>query len=291
MSRAFFTTFWEEVKKTLLLAFQRIFTDGKMPESFSKGLVCLIPKGGDNLDLRQWRPITLLSTAYKGLAKMMSATLRPWRPEIIHDTHTGFVEDRSILDNIFTFFEATEWAQQERQPLAIMLLDFEKAYDRVDWAFLEGTLLRLCFQQQWIAGISGLYRSANSKMVIGRRMGDAFRLQKSVRHGCPLAPYLFILFAEAMSYFLRDRATGICDLLDSEYADDTSLYEQDGEETFEIVRVALDTFCLARGAKINWNKSIGFLTDPHSSMYPIPPLHGDITGAFHGFREATPPGI
>ena len=45
---------------------------------------------------------------------MVSAILRPWLPEIIHDTQTGFVQDRSILDNIFTFFEAAEWAQQER---------------------------------------------------------------------------------------------------------------------------------------------------------------------------------
>lgn len=133
-----------------------------------------------------------------------------------------------------------------------MLLDFEKAYDRVDWDFWEGTLLRLGFPQLWIVGISSLYRSATSRMIIGGRLGDAFRLERSVRQGCPLATYLFILFVESMS---RDRATCIRglrlplgveeDLLDSEYADDTTLYVEDSEETFETVRVALDTFCLA----------------------------------------------
>lgn len=86
----------------------------------------------ESLGIRQWRPITLLPTAYKALAKMISA--RVWRilPEIIHDTQTFFVQDCSILDNIFTFIEATEWVQHSEQHLAMLLLNFEKAYDRID---------------------------------------------------------------------------------------------------------------------------------------------------------------
>ena len=75
-----------------------------MPESLVSGLICLLPKGGD----RQWRPITLLPTTYKILAKMISGYIHPLLPDLIHDTQTGFVQDRSILDNIFTFSEATE---------------------------------------------------------------------------------------------------------------------------------------------------------------------------------------
>ena len=134
-----------------------------MLESLASGLICLIPKGGDRLEIRQWRPITLLPTAYKILAKMISNRIRPLLPDLIHDTQTGFVQDRSILDNIFTFSEATEWAQHSGQHLAILLLDFEKAYDRVDWSFLEGTLSRFGFPDEWIRGISSLYRSASSR--------------------------------------------------------------------------------------------------------------------------------
>ena len=116
-----------------------------MPESLSSGLICLIPKGGDRQEIRHWRPITLLTTAYKILAKMISARVRPLLPDLIHDTQIGFVQDRSILDDVFTFSEATEWTQHSGQHLAILLLDFEKAYDRVDWSFLESTMERLGF--------------------------------------------------------------------------------------------------------------------------------------------------
>ena len=71
--------------------------------------------------------------------------LWPILPDLIHDTQIGFVQDCNILDNVFTFSEATECAQHSGQHLAILLLNFEKAYDRVDWSFLEGTLERLGF--------------------------------------------------------------------------------------------------------------------------------------------------
>ena len=103
-----------------------------MPESLSSCLICLILKGGDRQEIHQWHPITLLTTAYKILTKMISARVRPLLPDLIHDTHTGFVQDHSILNNVFTFFEATEWAQHSGQYLAILLLDFKKAYNRVD---------------------------------------------------------------------------------------------------------------------------------------------------------------
>ena len=73
-------------------------------------------------------------------------------------TQSGFVQDRSILDIILTFLEATEWAQHSGQHLAILLLDFEKAYDSVDWLFLEGTLFQLGFPKVWIRVIVALYQ-------------------------------------------------------------------------------------------------------------------------------------
>ena len=86
-----------------------------------------------------------MPSVYKILARMLSARLRPFLPDLIHSSQMGFVQDQSILDNVFTFYEVVEWARQSHQPIAIMLLDFEKAYDRVDWDFLEGSMLRMGF--------------------------------------------------------------------------------------------------------------------------------------------------
>ena len=77
---------------------------------------------------------------------MISARVFPLLPDLIHNTQTEFIQDHSILDNIFTFSKATKWAQHSGQHLAVLLLDFEKAYGRVDWCFLEGTFFNWAFR-------------------------------------------------------------------------------------------------------------------------------------------------
>ncbi|MCO5561093.1 hypothetical protein L7F22_014714 [Adiantum nelumboides] len=129
LTRQFFAQYWDLVSQPL----QEGFDTGCMPQSMSSGIISLIPKGGDASTLQQWRPITLMSSVYKILDRMITARLRPFLPDLIHSSQKGFVRDCSILDNVVTFYEAVEWARQTDQPTAIMLFDFEKAYDRVDW--------------------------------------------------------------------------------------------------------------------------------------------------------------
>ena len=98
--------------------------------------------------------------------------------------------------------------------------------------------------------------------------GERFRLSRSVRQGCPLAPFLFLFVAEAMSTFLTAQDTGLRglqlpirtaeELLDSEFADDTAVYLQGGEENLRRFASAMERFCRASGALINWHKSCGF---------------------------------
>ena len=81
-----------------------------------------------------------MNSANKILAKTLSLTLQPRIGSLIHAMQMGFVKERSILDNIFTFWEAVSLARLQAHPIAVLLLDFEKAYDRVDWSFLEETM-------------------------------------------------------------------------------------------------------------------------------------------------------
>lgn len=88
LTRQFFTEFWDALHVTLLQGLQQIFDSGCMPPSLCSGLIALIPKGGVSTSLRQWRPITLLSSVYKILGRMISARLRPFMPDLIHFSPT-----------------------------------------------------------------------------------------------------------------------------------------------------------------------------------------------------------
>lgn len=100
-------------------------------------------------------------------------------------------------------------ARMQWEDLVVLLLDFEKAYDRVDWGFLEGTLSRFGFEDAWIRGISALYTTACSQVLMAGGRGPSFALSRSVRQGCPLAPFLFLFFVEAMSIYLAAEEVGL----------------------------------------------------------------------------------
>ena len=152
-----------------------------MPQEWKEGLIYMIPKTSGQLEeLSQWRPITLLNVIYKILAKTIARRLQPYLSELIHDTQTGFLQERSIFDNIILFWEMVTIAEVQKQDLAVLFLDFEKAYDRVDWDFMEGTLARMGFPSNWIRGVSALYRNASSSLLFAGDIGRRFFISRSV---------------------------------------------------------------------------------------------------------------
>jgi len=77
-----------------------------------------------------------LGSIYKVLAKTLARRIQTDLTEIIKPNQTGFVEGRSILDNVFMAQEGLGWAEENNQDLVLLLLDFEKAFDRIKWDFL-----------------------------------------------------------------------------------------------------------------------------------------------------------
>ena len=110
---------------------------------------------------------------------------------------------------------------------------------------------------------------------MARGRSPVFELLRSVRQGCPFAPFLFLFFAETLSVYLRAEGVGLIglqmlirgeELLDAAFANDTSLYLHGQEAKLRRAECAIESFCAASGAKINWQKTVGFWV----SDMPIP---------------------
>jgi len=108
--------------------------------------------------------------------------------------------------------------------------------------------------------VTSLYQDVTSAINLNGIPGLDFKLERSVRLGCPLAPYLFILATDVLGYMLADPKYGIEGLAggqirDQTFADDTALYLQGSPANLGRARDVLQIFCSTSGAKVNWKKS------------------------------------
>ncbi len=108
----FFQEYVNEVALTLLLAFKAMLTWGLTSEYINKGMITLILKSRDHSKLGNWRPITLLGSIYKILAKTLARRIQEFLLLVIRPNQTDFVEGRSILDNNFLAQGVLVWAPE-----------------------------------------------------------------------------------------------------------------------------------------------------------------------------------
>lgn len=116
-----------------------------MPIDLNVGIIALITKDGDPTLPKNYKPISLLGGFYKILAKLLALRIQPLLLALIRPSQTCFIYGQDIVQNIFLAQEAMTWAIKGKQDLALLLLDFEKAFDRLNWDFMEGILQKLGF--------------------------------------------------------------------------------------------------------------------------------------------------
>ena len=103
-----------------------------MPTSLVEGMIDLIPKATEwCVELRQWHPIPILNMAYKILEKILAQWMARFLPDIIHESQTWLISSRCIFHNVLLLWEAMALANRSVSSPTILLVDFEKAYDRV----------------------------------------------------------------------------------------------------------------------------------------------------------------
>jgi len=88
---------------------------------------------------------------------------------------------KNILDNNLLAQESLEWAIESELDLVLLLLNFEKAFDRIEWGFLFTAMSKLGFSPKWTKWVSSLYWLASSSVKVNRESGEDFKLSKSVR--------------------------------------------------------------------------------------------------------------
>ncbi|KAM0018703.1 putative RNA-directed DNA polymerase [Helianthus debilis subsp. tardiflorus] len=185
---------------------------------------------------------------------------------VISESQSPFLKGRYILDGPLIVNELLAWLKKKHKDLFLLKIDFEKAYDNVNWGFLVSILDQMGFPDRWILWIKGILASARSAVLVNGSPTFEFNCEKGLRQGDPLSPFLFLIVMEALSRVF-DKAIAIGeiegikvgknDLVVSHlfYADDALIMGKWCRENVENTARVLRCFHLCSGLKINIHKS------------------------------------
>ena len=262
----------DQNRSVLLQHFNVIHETGTMEDSLHQASIVSIFKKGDSSKLENYRPISLLQTFYKLLAAIVKNRLAHGLEKWIMKTQYGFRQGKSTSHAIFLARRLQSFAEVTGKNIAIVLLDWEKAFDKVDHARLLESLRRLEVPPHLLNIIADIYSNPKFKVSNTDGASDFLLQQSGIRQGCPLSPYLFILVMSVVFTDIKSRLNTrkqlepIPGIYFSEvlYADDTLIF---GDHTASINKLLkeIETESLYYNLRLNYDKCINLTTNRTTS--------------------------
>ena len=147
----FFKHFWYLLKHEIRIMFDQFHGNEKIPKSFLSFFVTLIPKVSASMSLNQYRPISLLGILYMLLSKVLANRLSKVMNSINSISQSAFLKGRHLVDGVLIVNEVVDLTKRAKRECLILKVDFEKAYDSVDWGFLEYMITRVVgMEEKWV---------------------------------------------------------------------------------------------------------------------------------------------
>jgi len=133
----FIKDFWDMLKADVMRFLVEFHRNGRLSKGINSTFIALIPKVDNPHRLNDFRPISLVGSLYKILVKVLANRLRSVIGRVISDSQSAFIKGRQILDGILVANEIVDEARKLQKELLLFKVDFEKAYDTVDWGYLD----------------------------------------------------------------------------------------------------------------------------------------------------------
>nr|GEX68187.1 RNA-directed DNA polymerase, eukaryota, reverse transcriptase zinc-binding domain protein [Tanacetum cinerariifolium] len=270
-SFAFVKKYWVLLKKDIFEFVDSFLASGTMPQGANSSFFTLIPKVSNPIHIKDFHPISLIGIHYKIIAKILANRISKVIDKIVSKEQSAFIASRQILEGPLILSEVINWFKKIQKKMLIFKVDFEKAFDSVNWKYLDFVLLSLGFDSKWRYWIRACLHSSRASILIND--SPKFSIKRDLRHANPLSIFLFILVMEGLNCAMSNAdSSGLnrgikissSDFTLSHlfYANDVIITTDWNSGDLDNIICVLHVFYLASGLKINIHKSnifgIGF---------------------------------
>ena len=266
----FYQQLWNLLGNILLDVFLEAFhsgDSGSLTSSQVQGTITLLYKGkGSRADPGSYRPITLLNTDVKLLAKTLTDRWAAHIGTVVDSTQTAFLPGRWIGDNVLAHLEEMEYLETAKEPGCVAFLDFSKAYDRLDRQWVLMCMQKLGFGTSALRWVGLLHTHLTARVRFNAWHSPTFPVDTGLAQGSPLSPLLFVIAAQPLAAHLRlqtlsgvlqpiSRPDGSAAPPCHQHADDTTLHLKSRQDLQTALETSIQPFCLASGSSLNAGKS------------------------------------
>jgi len=203
-----FKTGCDELYMAIHSIIKRIWSEEKLPEEWTVGVICPLHKKGCKLTCSNFRGITLLNSAYKILSKILSARLEPHYEEFLHEYQAGFRKGRSTIDQIQSIRQIIQKSDDRNVETLHLLIDFRVAYYSVNREELWSLMAEYNFPHKMIRLLRATLAKVQSCVKVQGFFSEKFETRTGLKQGDELSTKLFNIALEGICRRAKLQLTG-----------------------------------------------------------------------------------
>ncbi|KAJ0533803.1 putative RNA-directed DNA polymerase [Helianthus annuus] len=150
---------WDGIQNDFFKLFDEFFVNASIIPGCTPSFLALIPKVNDPGGLGDYRPISLIGCVNKVISKVLVNRMKDVIQKLISEEQTTFLANRSILDGPLMLNEILAWLKRTKKKGMLFKVDIEKAYDTLNWTFLDSILSQMNFPSKWRSWIMAIVLS------------------------------------------------------------------------------------------------------------------------------------
>ncbi|TYK21642.1 LINE-1 retrotransposable element ORF2 protein [Cucumis melo var. makuwa] len=259
----FYKSTWSVLKEEIFNIFRDFHSNCIINKAVNMTNIALIAKKEKCAEPADYRPISLTTSIYKLIAKVIAERLKETLPSTVAENQMAFVKGRQIIDAILVANEAIDYWRVKKIQGFVIKLDIEKAFDKLNWRFIDFMLMKKGYPFRWRKWIRACISSVQYSIIINGRPRGKIQPSRGIRQGDPISPFIFVLAMDYISRLLNSvgekikgmKMEGNINLTHLLFADDILLFVEDDEHSIQNLKNIINLFQLASGLSINLNKS------------------------------------